>query len=594
MKHLIYTGLICVLAIFSGCKKDFLDKLPDGVLTKEDAFKDPNLARGVLSNAYTNIPGYFDRYHWWSMLSPKSDEAVDTDMNGTGVAWGYGTLSPSNNPIRIQDGPEVWGVFWSGIRKTNVFIENIHITPINDQVTSTAITTAQRDQWVAEAKVLRAFYHLELMKAYGAVSIMDRAYSPDFDFGTVKKNTFDECARWIAKECDAALPFLPVRRKPTGNSEEIGIGRISSMIALAIKARALLYNASPLHNPSNDLKKWADARDAAKAVLDLANTSGEYKLWYSPTPTDGSKNVYDLFKQKDNGTAALSEVIWQHNYNNGHFTNVNSIPTAGGAKAGACPSQELVDAFETISGEPAILGYSDEDHLQPIPNPDATDYNPADPYKNRDPRLTGYVYYDGAYWGKRGASDYYLKIFEGGADGIRADWKYTRTGYYIKKFTDPTRGNGLVSNPNPEGQAYWPIFRLAEFYLNYAEASNEAEGPTQTAREAINAIRKRAGMPDIKLKYASDQTRFRERIRNERRIELAFEEHRFYDVRRWNILKETDKLATGMRIVKDGTKTTYNRFVVEQRKAWTDKYRILPIPLNDEVKMPAYEQNYGW
>ncbi|MFD1630277.1 RagB/SusD family nutrient uptake outer membrane protein [Pseudopedobacter beijingensis] len=603
MKINIKYLMLCLMFLgISGCKKDPLDKLPDGVLTREQAYKDPALAMGFLAEIYAAIPPYFDGYGFYRMLAVNSDEAADNDLQND-PGWNAGRLSLNYNPIAVQNlrggaSSRLWDIYWNGIRQANIFLENIDFTPVDDLGGSNAITSEQKKMWIAEARLLRAFFHAELIKYYGGVVITEKSFPVSFDFGTLKRNTFEECANWIVKECDDVLPDLPVRRHQSGTATEVGVGRMTKMIALAIKARVLLYNASPLNNPENDINKWRDAAIASKAVIDLAETTGEYKLYYH---TDNSpvSNTYELFRQKDNGTSEMAEVIWQHpNPHNslGHFAYVHGIPSAGNHKAGTNPSQELVDAFETISGEPPVLGYADEDKLIPVLNADAADYNPQNPYANRDPRLTAFVYYNGAYWGKKGANDYYVQIYQNGLDQVSNNRRYTRTGYYIRKFMDPTRGNGTLSAASPSGQAYWPIFRLAEFYLSYAEAENEVNAiPTAEVLSALNKVRARAGMPDIKSKFTGNRELLRERIRNERRVELCFEEHRFFDVRRWNILDKTDKAVTGMLVTKNVDNTfSYSRFVAEKRYAWANKYKILPIPLNEITNMPLHGQNPGW
>lgn len=590
--------IIAGTVVYSSCKKDPLNKLPDGILTRAQAFDNPDLARGFLSDTYATIPQYMDSYFFFSMLASKSDEAADSDLEFSSGNWNAGTLSLTNNPLQPMHGDTYWNRFWAGIRKANIFIESIGLTPINEgNSSSNAPTREVRDQWIAEARLLRAFFHLEIMKYHGGIPITDKSYDPGLDFTQITRNTFDECAQWIVKECNEAMVNLPLRRLQTGQITEIGIGRMTKGVAMAIKSRVLLYNASPLHNPSNDASKWKQAADASKELLDLAASTGAFQLYKSATPANGARNSYEMFTRRDNGDASLTESILQHPNpwsGPGHLSFVHGIPSASNFKSGTNPSQELVDAFETISGEPAILGYSDASHLVPIVNPAAADYSPANPYANRDPRLTAFIYYNNAYWGKKGSSDYYVQAYEGGLDQLSSSRNNTRTGYYLKKFTDVTRGNGTLSNGNPSGQSFWSIFRLAEIYLNYAEAANEANGPTAAVLDALNIVRARAGMPPVLAKYASTKEVLRERIRNERRVELCFEEHRFFDVRRWKILDNTDRLITGMRIAKNGNDFTYSRILVESRNAWSDKFLIFPIPVEEINRMPNFGQNPGW
>src|SRR5690606_13699423 len=276
---------------------------------------------------------------FFQMLASLTDESVDALGQYTAAEWNRGVLSLTYNPLELQ-APRLnmWNHYWQGIRNTNLFLENIDLAPIGDSGASNAITSVQKRMWIAEVRLLRAFFHMELIKYYGGVIISDHAFSPDLDFTTLTRNTFDECAQWIAAECDAVLVDLPVRRKQSGEVLVTGIGKMTKMIALAIKARTLLYNASPLHNPTGDIEKWRQAADASKAVLDLAEQSGEYELYKKDDSSNGGLNLYKLFQLPDNGTTEMAEVIWQKPGNNGHFTNVNAIRNANGSRAGACPT----------------------------------------------------------------------------------------------------------------------------------------------------------------------------------------------------------------------------------------------------------------
>ncbi len=184
-----------------------------------------------------------------------------------------------------------------------------------------------------------------------------------------------------------------------------------------------------------------------------------------------------------------------------------------------------------------------------------------------------------------------MQTYVGGADQLiktPPNRLNTHTGYYLRKFIDPK----LQVNQGQD--ARWKKYRLAEIYLNYAEAENEANGPSTEAYNAINTVRRRADMPDLPTGLSQEQVR--ERIRRERRVELAMEEHRFWDVRRWKILDKTDKLVTGMEIIKTGNNYTYNRFVVGRRNSWQNKFLIFPIPITDVANIPDFStnQNPGW
>lgn len=243
------------------------------------------------------------------------------------------------------------------------------------------------------------------------------------------------------------------------------------------------------------------------------------------------------------------------------------------------------------TGEPAITGYRDEDHLQPIINP-TSGYVENDPYKGRDPRFYATVWHNGADYGAINGVAHKMETFVGGQDGLKKvppNRQNTQTGYYLRKFIDPKLASGATAS------ARWKKYRLAEIYLNYAESENEASGPTADVYTAINTIRSRAKMPNLPTGLTKEL--MRERIRRERRVELVIEEHRFWDVRRWKTLAQTDKLVTGMEITKktDGT-FSYARFVARRRNSWPDKFQIFPIPIGEVSLIPDFSknQNPGW
>src|SRR5690606_38001447 len=276
---------------------------------------------------------------------------------------------------------------------------------------------------------------------------------------------------------------------------------------------------------------------------------------------------------------------------------VAGLPSNPGMeRAGPNPSQELVDAYEMSNGEPAILGYRDPDHLDPIINPNSG-YDPKRPYQDRDPRFYASIYFDGA---SRDLADATVETYVGGEEGISSnDRRHTRTGYYLRKF------NSHRSGPSGNSDGAVRLFRLAELYLNFAEAAYQAEDPdfviqssglSLSARDAVNAVRKRAGMPDLPAGLSKEE--FEKRYRNERRVELAFEEHRFFDVRRWKILDKTDRLVTGMRIQQQANEKTYTRFKFTNRGSSSDKFLLYPIDqteINKVFELTGQNwQNPGW
>ena len=566
----------------TSCKTDPLDITPDGRISLDDVFKDEKQVEAYLNTAYNNIPSYFYAYHFWALLAGISDEAKDSDSgiegNTLATNWNPGNLNSNSNPLEITSNAGVVGnsryvSFWRGIRDANIFLSYIDKANIP--------SPKNKNRFTAEAKLLRAFFYLELIKQFGPMPISDKPFTPDTDYTKLVRPSFQENVDFIVKDCNDALATADL---PMRISEESERGRFTQAIAYAIKSQALLYNASPLWNGNNDATKWAAASKSSKEALDALLANGVYQLYpnygeYFELTSDISNTPKDresIFERPGSPSAAT-------------FTTTNTIPRKNGFKAGSCPSQELVDCYEMVAtGEPAIKGYSDEDHLLPILNP-GSGYDPANPYAGRDPRFYATVWFNGALYDNVATRIVPIESFVGGLDGLlRTNRKNTHTGYYLRKFINPKVQIGVAQ------ASRWKKFRLAELYLNYAEAENEANGPNNLVYEAINIIRKRAGMPNLKPGLTKDT--MRERIRNERRVELAIEEHRFYDVRRWKILENTDKVVTGMEITKTGTTLTYKRFISERRNAWQPKFRLFPLPQGEVNNIPDFNknQNPGW
>lgn len=585
MKKVIHTSLIVIALVVLSCDKDPLDITPDGRITLEDVFQDEDQTEAYLNSVYQNIPNYFWQYQFFAFMAGSSDEAEDSDVGNEGLNvnwdWISGTLTPSFDPL-AQSGPgtgrgnDHYPNFWSGIRDANVFLANVETANIPNE--------RNRERFTAEARLLRAFYYWELIKQYGAMPIVTEPFDPAFDYTTLTRPTFQEGVDFIVKEVEEAIanPELPMRITDEGER-----GRFTKAVGYAIKSQALLYNASPLWNEGNDIAKWQAAAAGSKAALDALTSGGEYQLFpnyeeYFHTQSDMNPSPRD------------KETIFEiKNGSPGTFTIINALPSQPGQfKTGSTPSQELVDAYGMQeTGLPAIEGYRDEDHLNPDIN-EESGYDPQNPYEGRDPRFYATVWYNGAEFDNIQGQIHIVETFIGGSDQLirtPPNRKNTHTGYYLRKFYNPSIQAGQGS------PARWKKYRLGEIYLNLAEAENEASGPSMEAYNAINEVRARAGMPNLEPGLSQDQ--FRERVRKERQVELAFEEHRFWDVRRWKILDQTDKLVTGMeinKIVED--EFTYERFIVGRRAAWEDKFLIFPIPITDASIIPDFNlnQNPGW
>lgn len=576
--RLLYIMLAVVAIAPSGCTS--IDDYPDGRLDFDHIFQNQKLIGGYMNSCYGAVGGSVgDNYSDKTFLSSACDEAHDVcDVtNGAMAQWNNGFVSAFSNPLAS---PEKWD-YYSPIRKCNIMIARIG--------TANMHLEDQRESYKGEAFGLRAYYYLQMIKTYGGVPIiLDNASEDDYDYSKLHRATFSECVRQIISDCRVAMDNKTMGWH-SGKSDN-DRSRWSKAMCAAVMSQAALYAASPLNNDGTF--DWNEAAEITKEALDgcLANGYSLYTAIPQGSYLSMAYGPYDLLfmtsadvrGQEDPETIMTGRnqlSVWGY----------CGLPvTAGQTRAGSCPSQELIDSYETVDGEMPILGYADEDHLKPIINPNAKLYDENNPYANRDPRLMATVYFNGAPFKVGG--DTYVETFEGGNCALsNTSKRNTRTGYYMRKFSNPT------SDRNGNNDGYFRIFRLAELYLNYAEALNEAAESMapDKAVDAVNEVRKRVKMPEIPYGLTKDE--FRKRVRNERRVEFAFEEQRFYDVRRWMILKDTDKIVTGMKVSDDGK---YERFVVGRRNAYFDKYLRFPIPGNEAIRLKTQTglnfQNTGW
>jgi hypothetical protein len=587
MKYLRLLLIFLLLITSYSCKKDPLDITPDGRITLTDVFKSQELTEAYLNTTYERLRKHGCNYHYYTFLSAYGDDSHESnypEQNFPVAKYITGNISSAENPFDYEGSTTQsyndrnwYERNWVGIRRANVFLQNVNAANIPE--------AGFRGRLIAEAKILRAMFYHDLLINYGPMPIYDKDITSEKDFLNIKRNTFEECVSFIVKDCDDAIAEANLPYRVTSEAER---GRMTKAVAYAVKSQILLFNASPQWNPGNDAVKWKTAAEASKQAL-LALTTNGFQLYpsyenYFITKPDLAQSPNDketLFEINDWGYSGQT----YRRFGNILFL-MHMIPNFGPEKAGNCPSQELVDSYEMKNGEVAITGYADEDHLEPIIN-SASGYNDAKPYIDRDPRFYATVWYNGAYYGNINGVETSIEAFKGGKHGISGVKQRTPTGYYMRKFIDPAVRSAAA------GTTTYKQFRLAEIYLNLAEAENEADGPTTDAFKAVNTVRARAGMPPLPAGLTKDQ--FRERLRRERRVEFALEENRFYDMRRWKILKDVGKITSGMSWTKnsDGTLTN-ERIVTIRRQSWEDKFLLFPVPLEEVTKMPSFQQNPGW
>jgi hypothetical protein len=596
----IYAPVFAAVLLFAACE-DYLDKLPEEDMTVEQAFSNYSHAKRLLAGAYMHLP---KEINWMVALQNASERnpwvaaSDEMEIAYEGAAShliNSGSVSPENSHNICP----VWNECFMGVRKANIFIENVDKIPLvlaGTESLSDVFTEQERNEWKGEAYMLRAMMYLELIKVYGPVPILPNSLPTDADYNDIRRAPIQECIQFVVDDCDRAAALLPMRYKK-GTEESLKLGRFTKGAALALKSRILLYAASKLYNgdpdyagfednegvrlfpQTEDPGKWAIAAAAAKECIDSCETAG-HRLYRGEKP-GFIDNYRDIFLELYND----EWIYWRMLKLWTHFDRCSTPLSLSGFSI-LNPTQELVDAFQMENGTTPITGYQ-ADGATPIINPASgyveTGYvstakdgywraGVRNMYVNREPRFYAIINFAGRQW--RSST---CQFWNTGADGFsrHAISDYCKTGYLNIKYVNPS-----VQFPAYAGETEkcWVFFRLAEIYLNYAEAINEAEGPAK-AYEYVNRIRERAELPYLPSGLTKDQ--MREAIRHERRIELAFETHRYFDVRRWKIAEQTDnKPIHGMNITK-GTRLNDDEFyqrVVADPRSFEKKNYFFPIP----------------
>jgi starch-binding outer membrane protein, SusD/RagB family len=554
MKAKISIIVVAVLFTCSACK-DYFEYENQALLREGLVFSDYNYIKQILTNAYTQLPASFNRIDN-GMLESASDDAEH--------AWDYSKIQlfNSGNWDAYNNPDDVWTRQYLAIRRANVFLNGTDTTSFREfrYVDDNTYNRyhAELKQFRGEARFLIGFFYFDLFKRYGGVPIVDRVLSINEDLNK-PRNTVTQVVDFIVAQCDSSIKALPV------SYDANNTGRAPKGAAYALKCRTLLYAASPLYN--NGKYNAALCDQAAKTASEFL--TGSLKSTYAL-----ESSYSKLFTR--NWTS--KEMIFERREGNSNYFEKANFPIGfdGSGVGATSPSQNLVDAYEMANGKP-------------ITDP-ASGYNPLNPYNGRDPRLAQTIIVNNSIFSKRS-----IELWTGGLDG-KGKEKASKTGYYLRKYQD----DDLDLLQNRTSRHTWFYFRLGEIYLNYAEAMNEAYGPLDTkygmsAVQAVNLIRTRAGMPVLQSADYATADVLRQKIRNERRIELAFEEHRSWDVRRWQIAESTlGADLRGMDIIKNADGTfKYTPYVVENR-VFSPKMYYYPIPNAEILKEKNLVQNPGW
>ena len=622
-ERLFILGLLAVAMLPISCKEDFLDTQPLDKISADATWADGALSEAFVFNVYASLGyGGFEE----ESLASLTDEAMFTH-SGRGInVITEGTLSAATTGnARII--PQ-WNELFSAIRKANIALKELPEATFDN--------AELKDRLMGESYFLRAYYYHQLMRYYGGAPLVDRPYDLNEDY-SIARSTYAENVDFVLNDIENAISLL--------EGKEQTRGRASKLSAMGLKSRVLLYAASDLRDgptassqsstlgsysnlelvayPSGDRNaRWTAARSAAKDILDMA--SG-YKLDLS-APVSAEEGFQNYLSVSMGGGSAVGdaaanvELLFERTHSplfteesnwplGGIHQGINNGPNGYHNWAGNTPIQQLVDDYQMMDG-------SDFDWENPA--------HAADPYANRDPRLKATILYDGADWKPRpddvAAIDPNNQIqtgsYDNGTDekvpGVDTrnspieNWNGSRTGYYVRKFIDPDPA--IVDNQSSAQVVPWPFIRYTEIVLNYVEASI-ALGDEGEARAWLNKIRYRAGMPEITA-TGDDLV---EAYRNERRVELAYEEHRYHDARRWMIAGET--LGRVIKVMKveatlkpgatplspyryDPTVYDYSYNVVDntdnETRTWDDKMYFMPISRDEINRNDLLIQNPGY
>jgi len=573
---------------------DFLDKEVDLTQQADNIFSDYDNTRGFLANIYTYLPDAFHGYTDGQYLNASKDAMTDNAVSYWDVHYYHQVHNDAFDATNHQFANYYYGLDTKGIRACNQFLKNAR-TDIIGNADKSGDDNHLGDRWIAEARAIRAILTFDMACWFGPTPIFVNEDGSPYIMNTSdrmpNRSSFNEVVDWIVSECDAIKGALPFRYA----NEDENWGRVNGAAVYALKSRALLYKASPLNNPSGDQSYWQAAAQAAEDFIVANNAMGAraYRLYSTGNP---NSDYYECFISNPvlNPEYILSRSVWTTDAIEWACSPCGFAGT-NQAYGRTNPTQNLVDAYEVVKNgqwytiDDAESGYDDQN-----------------PYANRDPRLEQTILHHGSIWGdKTNNEERAIDVCPTGLDYAELHGG-TVTGYYPKKFVN----NMSFKSPTSYRHAC-PIFRYGEILLNAAEAYNEV-GNQQKAMDYVNQIRARVGMPAY---VGLSQARLRERIQNERRIELVFEDHRYFDERRLKLFEgKTATSETNLPMYQqvynlygvtpadapnaDGSYSgsySYNKSLKDPVRAFrSPKNYYFPIP-DDEVKAVSnWQQNAGW
>ena len=555
-------GIIFILITALCVSCNYLDfDETNNLNTREDVYRYFGQVEQVLTTVYSYMPQDLGAIGG-AMRDCATDDAEFGDTGADIQKFNNGRWSA------LQTVDSSWELY-IGIRAANEFLKSVQDVDLSRYQYDHNYKNWMRKlkNFPLEARILRATFFFELARRYGDIAMPLTMLTTD-EANTLPKTTFTDAINFIVSECDACME-LPVDYR---NEPDAQIGRVTKGYAMALKSKALLYAASKLHNPAMNSEKW---KISAKAALDLINA-----------------NLYQLDRGDTvNNLHSKEVVLFRMNGDNQNFEMTNfPIRFTEGRKENVrnsvYPSQNLVDAFETLAGYRVVLGPNGWECEDPK-------FNPQNPYAGRDPRFAKTVLANGMSF-----KNSTIETFVGGKDDLSLVEGGSVTGYFLRKYVQESTSftpDNIVSNKH-----HWVIYRYAETLLTYAESMVQAFGDpdykddiyTLSAREALNQVRTNAGMPAVK---ATEKNAFITAVEHEWRVEFAFEDHRFWDVRRWKNADKSQKELYGVKITKLNEHSLQFQRILYESRLWNDRMYLFPIPQAELFKNTNLNpQNSGW
>ena len=582
MEYYNKISILFIIIILLGSCEEYLDVVPESGLDDEELFGNYQSYRGFNDQLYEHMrdwhirigglaatPGSVADLEQAGISKNHITQHVYGDWYDRGAQFEVGWNQSNNNPRICSP----IGNAWPAIRIANLSLENIELLK--------NASKEEKDHILGQAYFFRAWNHFQLIRRYGGMPYFDKVFTSDMNMD-IPRLTYRESTNKIIQDCEKAEDLLPHQWS------DANLGRVTKAAAMSLKGIALLYDASPLMNNdpldptrnsySYDLERAEEAAIALYDVIEYCDQTGIHQLH----PGDSYREIF-LSRDK---LISQETIFWIHQNHRGlDWRGMFAAPGYAAPVSHSAPTQNAVDKYEMVNGLP----YDDPE----------SGYDPDKPYDNRDPRFYNNILYNGSQWGENAAGqDQYINSFIGGNQhhGRVDGW----TSYFNRKYWAETANKWLKDY---DYFMMWIHIRLSEIYLAYAEVVNELQGPdgsapgaSLTAWEAVNIIRNRVNMVDVHNKF-KNQDDFRERIRNERAVELFSEHKRWFDLRRWHLLHlEEYRKVYRMRIEKLGENSySYNREEIETyRRRYDDKHYWYPLPKDHIDMLNNLEQNPGW